>query len=112
MSWLQPKLGAFPYRLLVITLLIRLLDLLICDSLGHADEYYQSVEVAHNKVFGNGFLTWEWRNGLRSYWPIAFISLQYQFLRFLGIDTALTTVYLPRLTQTLLSAVSDCIFIR
>ncbi|KAL6056153.1 Mannosyltransferase [Balamuthia mandrillaris] len=26
-----------------------------------ADEYWQSLEVAHNTVFGYGYLTWEWR---------------------------------------------------
>lgn len=31
------------------------------------DEFFQSIEVAHQFVFGTGELTWEWRHGIRSF---------------------------------------------
>jgi hypothetical protein len=38
----------------------RLFDSLLVQTYFVADEYYQSLEVAHWMVFGYGHLTWEW----------------------------------------------------
>ena len=59
------------------------------------DEYWQGLEPAHNAVFKYGYLTWEWREGLRSYMhPMLYIGM-YEILRLTGLDT---TSLLVRLT--------------
>lgn len=71
------------------------------------DEYWQSLEVAHSMVFGYGYLTWEWRNGLRSYsYPAIFAAL-YKALHILNLDYRLLVIGLPRFFQAICSAVGE-----
>lgn len=49
------------WRLFVFLFLFRLVNCLLLSTYFVPDEYYQSVEVAHEMVFGYGHLTWEWR---------------------------------------------------
>ena len=51
------------------------------------DETWQSVEVAHKLVFGNGHLTWEWEHGLRSYLHPALFAILFKILKFVNLDT-------------------------
>ena len=71
------------------------------------DEYWQSLEVAHNLVFGYGYLTWEWQIGIRSYLYPFLISILYSIVKFLKFDYAAVLIYLPRIFQALLSAYTD-----
>lgn len=43
-----------------IFILYRLFNRFIVRTYFFADEYFQSIEVAHYWVFGYGHLTWEW----------------------------------------------------
>lgn len=59
--------------LLVPLIIFRILNSLLTRSFFQADEFWQSLEPAHYKAFGYGELTWEWREGLRSYaFPLLF----------------------------------------
>jgi len=49
------------------------------------DEIFQSVEVAHELVFGRGFLYWEWGEGLRSYVMPGFFAGVYWLLDLFGV---------------------------
>uniref|UniRef100_A0A1I8F7S4 Mannosyltransferase n=1 Tax=Macrostomum lignano TaxID=282301 RepID=A0A1I8F7S4_9PLAT len=72
-----------------------------------ADEFWQSVEVAHRSAFGYGHLTWEWQAGLRSpLYPGAF-ALLFKLLQLAGADSRLAVAKLPRLLQACLAAVAD-----
>jgi phosphatidylinositol glycan class B len=64
------------------------LALLTC-SIIHADEFFQSLEVAHNVVFGYGKLTWEWQPdvAIRSIlYPALYVPI-YWILRVTDLDT-------------------------
>ncbi|KAJ1984707.1 glycosylphosphatidylinositol anchor biosynthesis [Dimargaris verticillata] len=50
-----------------LVLCVRLINALTVQTYLVPDETWQSLEVAHNLVFGTGYLTWEWRHELRSY---------------------------------------------
>ncbi|KAG5881606.1 hypothetical protein JTB14_030303 [Gonioctena quinquepunctata] len=76
------------------------------------DEYWQSLEVAHNSVFKYGYLTWEWTKGIRSYIPPLIIAGLYKILQITGLDTANILIYSPRILQAILSAYSDLCFYR
>ncbi|XP_014230783.1 GPI mannosyltransferase 3 isoform X1 [Trichogramma pretiosum] len=71
------------------------------------DEYWQSLEVAHKLAFGYGYLTWEWRIGIRSYLYPFLISILYRIVNFLNLDDAIVVIYLPRVFQALLSAYAE-----
>lgn len=47
---------------LLIALGLRSLHLLLPHTFFQPDEFWQALEPAHPYVFGNGYLTWEWRD--------------------------------------------------
>ncbi|KAJ8945650.1 hypothetical protein NQ318_012368 [Aromia moschata] len=55
------------YKVCGVSIFVRLLSVYVVDSFFVPDEYYQSVEIAHHMVYGYGYLTWEWTQGIRSY---------------------------------------------
>lgn len=67
---------------------IRLTSVVLVQTFYVPDEYWQSLEVAHKLVFGYGYLTWEWSQGIRSYIHPLIISLVYKIVQLLGIDYA------------------------
>ena len=72
--------GIFIYRI-ALALLTR--------SIFQPDEFFQSLEVAHNLVFGYGKLTWEWQPGIaiRSVvYPASYVPV-YWILRVTGLDS-------------------------
>ncbi|CAG9772532.1 unnamed protein product [Ceutorhynchus assimilis] len=94
----------------LLFLFVRLLSVVLVGTFFVPDEYYQSLEVAHNLVFRYGHLTWEWHKGIRSYgYPLIFAFI-YKILQLLRLDTPLAVIYLPRIAQAILSAYSDLCF--
>lgn len=49
------------WSLFLVLLAIRALDAALTQTFFQPDEYFQSLEIAHQIVFGYGFRTWEWR---------------------------------------------------
>jgi phosphatidylinositol glycan class B len=71
------------------------------------DETWQSVEVAHKMVFGSGYLTWEWIQGIRSYLHPLIFAVLFKTLELLRMDFPWTIRLAPRLVQALISALGD-----
>ena len=96
------NMTTFKYLLLIRTLMGFV-------SLGSfvPDETWQSVEVAHNIVFGNGHLTWEWEQGIRSYFHPCFFASVFYILKWSGLDHPELVVILPKILQGAMSAVGD-----
>jgi GPI mannosyltransferase 3 len=85
----------------------RIANALLVQTYFNPDEYWQSVEVAHNAVFGYGELTWEWQHRLRGYThPLPFVALFY-LLKSLRIDSALLVQHSPRILSALFAALTD-----
>ncbi|XP_076462738.1 GPI alpha-1,2-mannosyltransferase 3-like [Babylonia areolata] len=86
---------------------IRLVNALLIQTFFVPDEFWQSMEVAHNMVFDYGYLTWEWRVGIRSYaYPLLLASL-YKLLAVLGLDYRGLLIRGPRLLQGVVASVGD-----
>lgn len=51
------------------------------------DEQWQCTEIAHKLVFGYGYKTWEWSEGIRSYVHPLMFAWILQVLKWLHIDT-------------------------
>ncbi|KAL5481366.1 hypothetical protein EMCRGX_G021505 [Ephydatia muelleri] len=93
--------------LLALLVAFRLINAALCRTWFVADEYWQSLEVAHRMVFGYGYLTWEWKRAARGYThPLVFAAL-YKLLDMLGLDNPWTISMGPRVLQSLLAAVGD-----
>lgn len=104
--------GKFPVRLFLVMFFIRCIDLVLIQSSYVPDEYWQSLEVAHKKAFGYGYLTWEWTKGIRSYFYVSIFYILYEGLKLLQIDSPELVILLPRILQGLLSALADVYFVR
>ncbi|ESP05347.1 hypothetical protein LOTGIDRAFT_181193, partial [Lottia gigantea] len=88
-------------------LALRFVNALMIQTHFVPDEYWQSLEVGHNMAFGYGYLTWEWREGIRGYgYPLMFAVL-YKFLQVFGLDSRILLIKFPRLLQGVLAAIGD-----
>lgn len=91
-------------------ILFRLSSVIFVQTAYAPDEYWQSLEVAHEMAFGYGFLTWEWKQGLRSYIHPFIFFLLYKILKFMSLDIPFLLINIPRIVQALFTAASDVYF--
>jgi hypothetical protein len=68
----------------------------------HPDEIFQYLEPAHRLVFGRGVITWEWRDGIRSWLIPVLVSLPMRLGAWVEPRGALYLV-LPNLTMAMAS---------
>lgn len=96
------------FSLWIVLVGIRILNALVLRTYFDADEYWQTIEVAHRQVFGYGWLTWEWHVGLRSYlYVLPFIGY-FQLLKMLGADGINWLITLgPKMIQAIFAATVD-----
>lgn len=94
-------------QLLIVAVVVRVSATLFCSSYFVADEYWQSLEIAHRLVFGRGELTWEWHQGIRSFVFPTIIAIPYWLLKILHLDTPFLLQIIPRLLMTALGVVED-----
>ncbi|KAK7861953.1 hypothetical protein R5R35_006322 [Gryllus longicercus] len=95
---------------LIVIILIHIASLFIIQTAFVPDEYWQSLEVAHNIVFHYGNITWEWQEGLRSYIYPSIFAVLYKVLQFFEMDTLHMMIMAPRFLQACISIVSDAYF--
>ncbi|KAK9487095.1 Alg9-like mannosyltransferase family-domain-containing protein [Lipomyces starkeyi] len=70
------------------------------------DEFWQALEPAHELVYGYGYLTWEWKEALRSIaHPMVFATV-YWFSELLRLGDA-GVIYGPKVLQALFAAIAD-----
>ncbi len=65
-------------KLWLLLLGFRVFNALTNKTFFQPDEYWQSLEVAHNLVYGYGHLTWEWQYGIRSIFHPLLFAIPYQ----------------------------------
>ncbi|ORY52951.1 hypothetical protein BCR33DRAFT_711359, partial [Rhizoclosmatium globosum] len=63
------------------------------------DEYWQSLEVAHEYVFGYGYLTWEWTHKVRGF--------THPMLFALGLEETEWIILAPKVFQAVFAAIGD-----
>lgn len=92
-------------------LAFRLLNALLVETFHVADEYWQSLEVAHRAVYGYGFLTWEWQPTatLRSFLHPGIFASLYSVLNMFGLDEKWPVLLevAPKLLQALIASFGD-----
>ena len=94
-------------KLLLSLVVFRILNAFVIRTFFVPDEYWQGPEVAHKLVFGYGYLTWEWSEGIRGYtFPLVF-SLIYKILSLLKLDYVRAVILGPRAIQGMLAGVGD-----
>ena len=71
-------------------------------SVHHPDEIYQYLEPAHRLLYGYGTITWEWRDGIRSWLPAVIFAVPMKLGEWIAPGTA-AHIYAPRLMMALWS---------
>ncbi|KAF3323123.1 hypothetical protein FCM35_KLT13112 [Carex littledalei] len=94
-------------RIWLICLVIRAINGVMVQTYFNPDEHWQSLEVAHHLTFGYGHLTWEWKEGIRSYLHPLIFALLYKILAFLHLDTSLVMSKAPRILQSIFASIGD-----
>ncbi|XP_063782199.1 GPI mannosyltransferase 3 [Pseudophryne corroboree] len=93
--------------LVLLTICFRVVNCILVQTSFVPDEYWQSLEVAHNMTFNYGYLTWEWNEGLRGFaYPLLFASV-YKVLYWIGQDDVFFLIWIPRLIQAVFSSLAD-----
>lgn len=103
--------------LLVSLILLRVLNSATTLTFVQPDEYWQSLEPAHVAVYGFGYLTWEWRLGLRSSAHPLLFALFYKLLDSPYVPEIAKTspdaiAWVPGLVQAVIAALADFHFVR
>ncbi|KAF8083239.1 hypothetical protein N665_0787s0021 [Sinapis alba] len=94
-------------RIFMFCLAFRVANALLIQTYFNPDEHWQSLEVAHRTVFGYGYLTWEWKRGIRSYLHPMLFAFLYKLLHLTALDTPYVMSKAPRLMQSIFSALGD-----
>ncbi|XP_053720481.1 GPI mannosyltransferase 3 [Synchiropus splendidus] len=97
-------------RVAVFCVTFRLINCFLVQTSFVPDEYWQSLEVSHHMVFNYGYLTWEWREGIRGFTYPLFFALIYKTLHWINCDTVWLLIWAPRVVQSLLAALADVKF--
>src|ERR1700722_419962 len=69
---------------LVTALLLRIVTNVQSSNIAHPDEIFQTQEPAHRLAYGYGIVTWEWRDGIRSWVFPAFLAMIMRGTSWLG----------------------------
>ncbi|KAK2920225.1 GPI mannosyltransferase 3 [Channa argus] len=102
--------GVLKTRVVLFSVVLRLINCFLVQTSFVPDEYWQSLEVSHRMVFRYGYQTWEWKAGIRGFsYPFLFAVI-YKILFFLHYDTVHLLIWLPRIIQALLAAFADVKF--
>ncbi|XP_070762231.1 GPI mannosyltransferase 3 isoform X2 [Enoplosus armatus] len=97
-------------RVVVFSVAFRLINCFLVQTSFVPDEYWQSLEVSHHMVFNYGYLTWEWKAGIRGFSYPLFFAVIYKILHFINYDSVYLLIWLPRILQALLAAFADVKF--
>src|ERR1039458_764351 len=88
---LQRARSLLSKHVLLVFLLIALLLRLAATrfpNLAHPDEIFQTEEPAHRLAYGYGVVTWEWREGIRSWVFPAFLAGVMRTTDWMGANSA------------------------
>ncbi|KAJ3693913.1 hypothetical protein LUZ60_009393 [Juncus effusus] len=94
-------------RVWLFCLVFRVINGLMVQTYFNPDEHWQGLEVAHRITFGYGHLTWEWKEGIRSYLHPLIFSLLYKILAILHLDTPIFMAKAPRILQSVFASFGD-----
>jgi hypothetical protein len=74
-----------PQSIWILIFAFRVNNALSTATFFQPDEFYQSLEVAHRFVFGYGYLTWEWKERIRSFAHPAIYAFAFYVVDVLGL---------------------------
>jgi 4-amino-4-deoxy-L-arabinose transferase-like glycosyltransferase len=107
MSKLKEKIKE-NYLLLLIwagAFIVRILVAIFSKGFMHADEHFQSIEIAYKRVFGFGVIPWEFEEGVRSWFYPGIVTIIFKIMIFFGITDINTLMIGVRLFSVFCSMI-------
>lgn len=93
-------------KIFCVVAALRVLNAVSISTFFQPDEFYQALEPAHKLVYGYGYITWEWHEGLRSSIHVWLYALAYKlFGAYLPEEWALYVA--PRFVGAIVAAVGE-----
>ncbi|KAI8828672.1 Alg9-like mannosyltransferase family-domain-containing protein [Chytriomyces cf. hyalinus JEL632] len=98
----------FPSWIVIACIIgFRTYNALLIKTFFSPDEYWQSLEIAHEYVFGYGHLTWEWTHRVRGFAHPMIFAAEFKALELAGLDDTELMIIAPKLIQAVFAAVGD-----
>jgi phosphatidylinositol glycan class B len=94
------------FKVFIVLFFIRLLNSLTIKTFFQADEYYQCLEPAYNFVFGSGYITWEWEEGIRSSIHPLIYALGYKMVSYVHFDDK-PIILIPKVIGALIASIGE-----
>lgn len=91
----------------LVVLLIRGLNAFTNKTFFQPDEFYQCLEPAHYAAFGYGYITWEWRQQLRSAVAPLVYAAAYRVAAAVAGDTREVILVAPKVLGAVIAAVGE-----
>ena len=104
--WLERKLEVLGRPSVWLIIAWRLVNAFTINTFFQADEYWQALEPAHAMVFGYGYLTWEWKLGLRSFLHPLLYVVPYKFVDYFNLDYTYLLAA-PKVVNALVAIIGD-----
>ncbi|RKP21165.1 hypothetical protein ROZALSC1DRAFT_27412 [Rozella allomycis CSF55] len=93
-------------KMFFILFIFRLLNSFLLTTFHVPDEYYQSLEPAHQVVYGNGYITWEWVGAIRSSLHPLLYCILYLIQKYF-IKSNDFVIYGPKILNATFAAMTD-----
>ncbi len=90
----------------ILALALRIISAILSKGYIHPDEHYQSIEVVFNKIYGFGFVPWEFTEGARSWFYPGIVYIIFKVMIFFGASSIDSILIGVRLFSGLLSMIS------
>lgn len=104
---IDPRAAPLPLYILGCVFLFRLVNALNIRTFFQADEYYQALEPAHQYIFGYGYVTWEWREQLRSSIHPLLYAGGYKLVQLLSDDDKRLVILVPKIIGAVLATIAE-----
>lgn len=101
------SLALFLPGVIIAVFLFRLVNALTTRTFFQADEYYQGLEPAHNYIFGYGYVTWEWREYLRSSIHPLVYAVGYKIVQVAFGDHLNSVIVAPKIIGAILATIAE-----
>ena len=97
------------YYLISIIFIIRSIQSYLLTTFLHPDEYWQSSEIAHNIIYGYGYITWEWQSyaKIRGFIHPLLIAFIFKILNILNIDNQFIIDVTPKIIFVFVAVITD-----
>lgn len=95
-----------PIYIFLLIFVFRILNALSIKTYFQPDEYYQSLEPAHNLAFSYGYITWEWKEKLRSSIHPIIYAIGYKLVGYLT-DNSGIIILTPKVISAAIATIGE-----